>query len=246
MAFFLGFFIGLALVYGTAMYSRQKRSFSQYSRGRYDGPKKRTRAIISSPAFQRIVKRYSKPTGYVDLAVATYAMNTTGSITMIATVPQGTSVNSRVGKRIRWNSIQIRGYVSSDSTTVQCNGALLLVYDKRPTGSLPAITDILVSVNQNSFNNDDNSGRFKIIRRWDWAFIGNNTTAGQQTDSTVRALNEYVKLKDMCVYKTGTTGVIAQIEQGALYAITVGNVAAGTGDANAGIGYRVRFTDVLG
>lgn len=220
---------------------RQKRSY-----GKRRAPKKRMRYALPSPALQRIVKRYSKPTGYVDLAVGTYAMNTTGSITLIATVAQGTTVNQRVGKKIRWNSIQIRGYVASDTATVQCNGALIIVYDKRPTGALPAITDVLVSANQNSFNNDDNASRFQILRRWDWAFAGNSTTAGQQTDSTVRAINEYIKVNKPCVYKTGTTGVISQIEQGALYAITVGNVAAGTGDANAGVGYRVRFTDTSG
>lgn len=230
-------------------YMRQrgrKRPYSEMTPYGYKA--KRFRRAGLSTAAQRIVKRYQKPTGYVDLAVNTYAFNTTGSITLIATVAQGTSVNQRVGKKLRWNSIQIRGYVASDTTTTQCNGALILVYDRRPTGSLPAITDVLVSANQNSFNNDDNSSRFQILRRWDWAFIGNNTTAGQQTDSTTRALNEYVKLSGLlCTYNaTASTGAIGTIEQGALYAITVGNVAAGTGDANAGVGYRVRYTDVVG
>ena len=134
----------------------------------------------------------SKESGFVDLAAATYACNSTGSITLIATVAQGTSVNQRVGKKIQWKSMQIRGTVQANATTVSNNSAWLIVYDRRPTGSLPAITDVLSSATAISFTNDANSGRFQILKRWNDTILGNVGTAGQQTDKSSVVVDEFL------------------------------------------------------
>lgn len=223
--------------------------------------KKRSRESIFGPKAKR-VKRMSKKminpmqpqgvyglkaSGYVDLASATYACNTTGSITLVATIAQGASVNQRIGKKVRFKSLQVRGLVAGDSTTVRTMATLILVYDRRPTSSLPAITDVLDSVSSRSFNNDDNSGRFQIVRRWDWIILSNSATTGQQNAKTAYIINEYVDLKKLpSVFKSAGTGAIGDIEQGALYAITVGDLAAGTNDANVIVGYRTRFIDTNG
>lgn len=186
-----------------------------------------------------------KESGYVDLAAASYACDTTGTITLLATVPQGAAVTQRVGKKIALKSIQSRGFLRSGTTTISCDTAVLMVYDKRPTGSLPAITDILVSANPQAFNNDANSGRFRILRRWDIDLVGNIGTAGQQTDKSLYGFDEYVDLKALpCVYKAAGTGAIADIEEGALYLVTVGSEAPGTTAGVLSAGFRVRFVDV--
>lgn len=182
-------------------------------------------------------------TGFVDLALANYALDTTGSITLLATVPQGASVNQRVGKKIAWKSIQMRGTVASNSATTFTDGAILLVYDRRPTGTLPAITDVLVSVHSASMNNDANSGRFRILRRWDFALSGNITTPA--TGNEVKDATAYIKLASMPgVFKAAGTGAIGDIEEGAIYLITCGSSAAGTTAAVANLGFRTRFLDV--
>jgi hypothetical protein len=186
----------------------------------------------------------SKVSGYVDLVSASYACNTTGSITLITTIPQGTSVVSRVGKRILIKSIQLRGRVEADTAATIAPWAFMLVYDKRPTGALPAITDILVSISSQSLNNDDNSGRFQILHRQDGVTIGNNTTPTVGTEAVT--VNTFVKVNKASVYKAGTTGAIAEIEQGAIYLVTVGTIAAGTADANLVAAFRTRFRDVTG
>lgn len=191
-------------------------------------------------ALKRVVAA-AKETGFVDLASASYATDTTGTITLIATVPQGASVNQRVGKKILWKSIQIRGLGTAGSTTVASDVAYLIVYDRRPTGSLPAITDVLDSVSSRSMNNDANSGRFKILRRKDWVFVGNTTTF---TEATAVSLEDYIKLPMLpAVFKAAGTGAINDIEEGALYLITVGNQAAGTSAGSITIGIRTRFYD---
>jgi len=181
-------------------------------------------------------------TNYVDLVAATYVCDTTGSITLIATVAQGASVSQRIGKKIRWESIQMRGQSSANATSTISDGAAIIVYDKRPTGSLPAITDILVSASSNSLNNDNNSGRFQILRRLNWLHLGNSgapTTGREGYD-----INEFVNVKRPCIFKSAATGAIGDIEEGALYLVTVGNQAAGSAACKCDIGFRVRYRDM--
>jgi len=214
---------------------------------------------LSIPVSQRRTPNQFKPgalarapgaspdVGFVDLASAVYALNTTGSITLLATIAQGASVNQRIGKKILLKSIEGRGAVTSDSTTTVAYGRVMIVYDKRPTGALPAITDILDTIHPNSFNNDTNSGRFLILKSQIFTCAGNNTTAGQINDSSVQDASFYLKLtkKDLrMVFKAAATGAIGDIEMGALYLITCGNVVAGTADCNLSAGFRTRFYDV--
>lgn len=179
----------------------------------------------------------------VDTGIATYAMNTTGSIALLTTIAQGVAQNQRVGRKIQVRSIQVRGNIKADSATTTTRGTWMIVYDKRPTGSLPAITDILESANSVAFTNSTNVGRFQIVCRKDYSIIGNDTTAGQQTDKTHYAVDKFIKLNKPVVYKAAATGAIADIEQGAFYIVTVGSSAAGTGDADCVIAFRVRFID---
>lgn len=143
-------------------------------------------------------------------------------------------------------SLQIRGSVSSDSTTTTAKASLLIIYDKRPSGTpptLPAITDVLVTANSNAFNNDNNTSRFKVLRRWDFFFCGNNTGAGQQTSKSGYNIDEFLFINKQVVFNALGTGAIADIDEGALYVLTVGDQAAGTADANFNLAFRTRFID---
>lgn len=185
----------------------------------------------------------SRETGFVDLASAGYAFSTTGSITLLATVPQGASVSQRVGKKVLYKSLQCRGSYQAGDTGTVADIAYLIVYDKRPTGSLPAITDILVTANSNAFNNDANSGRFKILKRCDDVLTGNNLTPA--TGNEARDASFYLKLRGLpLTFKAAGTGAIGDIEEGALYLVTVGAQAAGTTAAGMTAGFRVRYVDV--
>lgn len=186
----------------------------------------------------------SQETGFVDLAAASYAFDTTGSVTLIATVAQGASVSQRVGKKIMLKSLQFRGYAANNSTASFNDCAMLIVYDKRPTGSVPAVTDILVSANAQSFNNDANSGRFQILKRQDFELVM-PAAATTGTENSAVSADFYLNLKGKpCVFKAAGTGAIGDIEEGALYLVTVGIVAAGTAAAALQGGFRTRFIDV--
>lgn len=185
----------------------------------------------------------SKETGFVDLVNASYAADTTGTLTLIATVAQGASVNQRIGKKITWKSMFIRGSCFAGSATTTVSTAFLIVYDRRPTGGNPNITDILVSANANSFNNDTNSGRFQILLRNDYQHTGNITTPA--TGKEAFDISEFIKLRGRKgVFKAAGTGAIGDIEEGAIYLVTVGDIAAGTGAGTFQLGFRTRFVDV--
>lgn len=187
--------------------------------------------------------RSPSETGYVDLAVATYNFDQTGSLVLLNTVPQGAGQSQRVGKRIALKSLQCRGNWANGSTAVLNDCALLIVYDKRPTGVLPAITDILVTANARAFNNDTNSGRFRILKRIDTTLLGIPSTTGP--DRSVKGGDFYLDLSGLPqVFKAAGTGAIGDIEQGAMYLVTVGTSAAGTGAASGVLGFRLRYVDV--
>lgn len=190
----------------------------------------------------------SKETGFVDTALANYNFDTTGSIALIATVAQGASVNQRIGKKALWKSLQARGQAFSGTVSAINDCAMLIVYDKRPTGALPAITDILVTASAGAMNNDANSGRFSILKRWDFVLLGNFTgvlATQQLTDVTAASADFFLNLKSKKVdFKAAGTGAIGDIEEGALYIVTVGSQAAGTSAAVLNIGFRTRFVDI--
>lgn len=185
----------------------------------------------------------SKETGFVDLAVSTYACDTTGTITLLATIAQGATVNDRIGKKVMLKSLQARGEFVAGSAFGISHNALIIVYDIRPRGALPGITDILNTATSRSFNDDTNSGRFKILKRIDNITIGDNDVNPTSTPTAILA-DFFLDLKDLpTVYMAAGTGAINDIEQGAIYAITVGNIAAGLTAGQLNIGYRTRFWD---
>lgn len=217
---------------------------------KYSGPqgyqkgKRAPKMYRKSPALSSryLAARTLRDVGYVDLASAGYAMDTTGTVTLIPTIAQGASVNQRIGKKAMLKSLQFRGLATAGSAATVNDCSFLIVYDKRPTGSLPAVTDILLSANSVAFNNDVNSGRFRILKRVDFALVGNSTTPA--TGREIESADFYLKINRPIVFKAAGTGAIADIEEGALYLVTVGNNTAGTSAATLTGGFRTRFIDM--
>lgn len=203
-------------------------------------------ASVSQAAVKRAnLKELRKNAHFVDLATAAYALDTTGSITLIATMAQGVSDSQRVGKKAAYKSVQVHGIVATGTTSITNDVAMLLVYDRDPTGSLPAITDILGSANPRAFNNDTNSDRFRIVRRWDYVLIGNAATPA--TGKEAKDFEEFVDLKNLPVqFSNAATGAIGDIKKGALYFVTVGANVAGTTAGSVTCAFRTRFIDVMG
>lgn len=224
--------------------STWRQSAVKYRRGGYRPKYTGRRSRMYMSRRSGLVRRLGQEVNFVDNAAVAVEMNTTGTIGLVATIPQGAAQTQRIGRKIQLKSIQIRGVVGSDSTTTTASGSLFIVYDKRPDGTLPAITDILVSISSLSMTNSTNVGRFQIVKRMNWSFTGNNAGAGQQTDKTYYHVDKFVKISKRMVFKAAGTGAIGDIEQGALYYVSVGDTAAGTADGKGTIHFRTRFWDI--
>lgn len=182
---------------------------------------------------------------YVDIANTTYALNTTGSINHISIVPQGTTVTSRVGRKCELKYLQVRGAFLTKSTTTFAAYAAYIVWDQQPNKTLPAITDVLDAANAAALPKRENVQRFRILRKWSGVFMGNSTTPS--TGAEAVRIDEYFRLpKGLVIIPTtaDTTGGIGDIITGALYLITVGDLAAGTADGNMNVTMRLGFSDI--
>jgi ABC-type molybdate transport system substrate-binding protein len=206
---------------------------------------RKVRRTVGAPSLARRsgVRLMGRENNYVDLASSTYGFDTTGSITLLATIAQGASVSQRIGKKVVLKSLQMRGTMYSAASTTIADAAYIIVYDRRPTGTLPNITDVLDSNSPFAFNKDDNAGRFKILKRVDRVFCGNTTTI---TAKSGYAADMWMSLRNLPVtFKSAGTGAIGDIEEGALYLITLGNGVEGSGTgAILQAGFRVRYKDV--
>lgn len=219
---------------------KRQATFRRDRRGRHTKRKR-----FTTPQRGVTNRAILKSTGYVDRAVSNYTFDTTGSLSLIPTIAQGTSKITRVGQKVKLDSVQIRGIASSNSATILATGAMMIVHDRRPKGALPLVTAILTSVSPAAHLNDDNSHRFQIVRRWDYEFIGNNTADG--SGKNYYTVNHFIPMNIPVRYNgTGTTGLISTIDEGALYLLQVGNQVTGTTAAATALSFRTRFTDVLG
>jgi len=182
---------------------------------------------------------------FFDLAHAAYVNDTTGSITHLDVIPQGTTVNSRDGRKFSPTAVNIRGWQEQGSTAVWNNPVCLLVWDKQPNKALAAITDVLDSVHPTSQNKRESASRFTIIRRWDTVLTGKND--GSTVDGFAKNFDHYVKLPAGLIAEctpSDTTGAIGNRVSGALLFITLGGRAAGTTAAHTDVSIRVSFKDV--
>lgn len=194
--------------------------------------------------------RYVRPATdnkYIDLDDTAITFNSTGSLQLIYTIPQGTSVTTRVGKKIQVKSLQIRGYANTGTTQTQATtGWMYVIYDKQPTGSLPVITDIFEQISQTALLNDNNSDRFLVLFKKQFVFSGQVDDPALHTDQTIHPIDFYMKLHHKVVYKALGTGAIADFNYGAMYLVTFGDLASGTASPTGEVSLRTRFFDVHG
>lgn len=201
----------------------------------------KTVAVVQRTSRRRTYrKRYNKSIEFktIDVTVGPVVADSTGSVTLLNGITQGTDYTNRIGRKITLRSIEIKGqnYVTP-ATGVDQNQRVLIVHDNDPTGALPAITDILTGITPVALRNLNNRTRFNILL--DKRFQLNATA-----EPTSTRLWKYYKrfYKDM-EFNGNNFGDIRDITKGALYYVSLGNVAAG---ATAGASFsnaRIRFTD---
>jgi len=235
--------------------SNRSSNYSAYSgRGRTNTI--RVPSGISCKPENKYFDENSRSTGLVTAAAGkvtailgiTGASGGGGGGTGIAT---GSTNTTRVGRVIDLMSLQVRGMITTGSATVCITYCIYLVYDRRPNapGAVPGVTALLQTTDSaNSFLNDDNSSRFKVIRRWHGHLGGSSAAGGNPAlDNSFTRIDDWINLKG---YKTvftsssSASGTYADTEEGGLLLFFVSDVATAT---NVGyttqLFYRLRYLD---
>jgi len=183
---------------------------------------------------------------YNDIASATYAFNTTGTVTALNLTAVGDDNTTRDGRQICNRSIHVQGLLfPADDATAQSLCRFMLVWDSQPnSGTIAAITDILVASTSITSTNLNNRERFTILRdkRYALGKIDNTATQAFSNGCNTYVINEFLNLKDIKTTYSGTTAAIGSVATGALLMVTVSDQAAGLGGTSS-LTTRLRFTD---
>lgn len=180
--------------------------------------------------------------GYCDYDASsvgsTLKLDTTGSLVLLNDIVAGVTNRDRIANKIWLKSLQVRGiaYINTSANNVDCFYAV--VYDKRPQGALPAISDIFYgpaagTLLPHRLNNPDFEGRFEILKREDFILT--------KTSDPAITVQFYLKLDRPSVYKNAING--RNFEEGALYLVTGGDYPVGTSSATLQVNSRVRFVE---
>lgn len=145
----------------------------------------------------------------------------------------GSTASQRIGRRVTFRSIYIRGkLVFGAAVTNSCQARYLVVYDKQANAALPATTDILLNDDYLSPNNISNNNRFIIV--------ADKTTASVDAAQVKNiSFKLYRKLMLETQFNAGNAGTIADITTGSLFII--GAQSGGAGAANPSMQFQVRL-----
>lgn len=222
---------------------RQKRSLD--SNVKNQGPKKQKSFSAPKAKFRVTGNRTGIDSKYLDTTIDKN-WDSAGDITHVSAIAQGNTINDRDARACRLKSCWIRLYGAVGASINTC--ATYLVWDNQPNKVLPAISDIFLpdptavgfpnDFNAKSLPNRENAGRFVILKK---DLRATPTTSG----GAGVIIDEYVTLPDDCVCQytlADTTGVITNCISGALYLVTMGELAA-PGMFAKGV-VRTNFVDV--
>lgn len=192
-------------------------------------------------------------------------INSTGAFALLNGTMSGTGINNRVGRKIRLKSLQFNGIYNTnkDAGTVAPEyHRILLVYDRQPNSALPAVADIIQSIDLNGntsstvydYLNPSNYERFKVLRDWKNMVTLNNTGAINPAGSTVLDcgnsqsvfnIKAFIKLNDFEThYNAGNAGTIADITAGSVLLLCLGNVVSANAPWQLQWSSRLRYLDL--
>lgn len=180
----------------------------------------------------------------IDLAQADYGMDTTGSVTLLNGVATGTDFTDRIGRKIITRSVAVRGIIIPAAANIGGQkGRLIIVQDNQVNGAAPAVTDVLKTANANAQLNLNNRDRFRVLvdREFVIGQLSNIATQSVAGSPTIGKCKVFKATRIETIFQ-GTTAAVASIASGAIWMVTIGTQAAGSGLTFSGT-TRVRFID---
>lgn len=199
----------------------------------------------------KLLKKQNLEIKFFDTTLNTTAITTTGVIinNTVLNIVEGSDFNNRVGRKITLTSIHFRGaYLEETQTSLanMSNNIRIIIYqDKQCNATAAAVTDILATADEKSFNNLNNTDRFVILK--DWFFTLNHTAQSAltgpvyathriQENLTWNKKNMSMKIK----YNGTNGGTVADLTSNNIGVLGIAQSSNG-GSLDAQI--RVRFSD---
>lgn len=184
------------------------------------------------------IKRSAKELKFVDIASASYQTNTSGGVTFLNPVGEGSDFNDRDGRSYVARSIQVKGHFVPSANIAGAKHWIALVWDNAANGAKPNVTDIFASVTDN-FPNVSNRERFTVLKTHEWAHSYSTTATQTQSDGAAHLINMYCKLNS-AVQCNGTASTIDNYQNGTVLLVTGGSNAD---SSIATLATRFQFTD---
>lgn len=163
----------------------------------------------------------------------------------ICEIAQGITEKTRVGRKIQIKKISLRITFSLPSTQAIAETSdvvrLLVYLDRQCNGATAAVTDILETADDMSFNNLANKGRFSVLMD---KKVGLDSTGGSWdgTHSQFVSVNKFKDrylTTDIPVEFDGPTGAITEIKSNNIGLLAI----SGAGYAAMIVHYRIRYFD---
>ncbi len=168
----------------------------------------------------------------IDAAVSS-AVAEAGSIQNLCLVAQGDDFNTRDGRRIKLQHIDVRCQVVQHATATNTTLRYIIFRTKNDQAAVPAVTDVLNNVDPLShYEKSNNQHSFTVLL--------DRTIYLSDSSQTIKSLNFRRKLQTHVDYSgTGTTE--ANTGRGALYMLLIADEATNTPTVSGDV--RVKFTD---
>lgn len=221
------------------------KSLNRYALGYQSG-----RAFARAP--QQELKCFDVTPGNLNFITS----GTGTTVQVYNSVPQGSEVYQRIGRKIYMKSLAIRGQIQQIATSVTDVGRILVVYDSQANGGgFPSAGSLLqdcnAGVNTNGFShiNINNRQRFKILRDYQVILPSATFVAGVVTnlgyqDNIIHThmVDWYIPLKGLeAIFNVNSTGAVTDIQSGSLLIFCVSN--AGDNKYTFSLTTRLRYYD---
>jgi len=160
---------------------------------------------------------------------------------------QGAGLCNRVGNKISMKSLRMRFALTSTgvASNITQYQRVMIIYDRQPTGSYPAVNTILSTINgsngivNGTWTENINPNRLdQYVVLYDHYFPLPPATSGGvsgvgPSEASSYFIDKYIKLKDLETIYNGTnaTMTISLIQTGALYIACLGSAATNSADA---------------
>lgn len=173
-------------------------------------------------------------TKLVDTGLGTVAntqFHNTGNVQYLSGITQGSDYNNRNGNSVKpvFLSFQMNGNRGSGDTAIR----IILFRDRENRQAVPAVTDVLETVDVRSNYDHVNLNRFTILK---------DTF---QTLDTYHPTFTFIYSKSMKthIYYQGTDANVTSADEGALFLLCLSEQASGSASPSANYNSRIGFLD---